>query len=188
MHFGLTGSGCIINPRRKDIPSEKQRLPGLLTPGTLLRRAYELPDHQVIRSAVTSSTLGQPGFIPLPGLCSAQSLTVPEMSVKELRGLRTSFGFFFSFLHLVKHPSPQPGRPPPHLTPASHPHNSSSWLERTERQTGVHLVRQESEQEKGLQAVFMGRQENKSKLQPGTKIKITAVQEVLPKGGCAPEF
>lgn len=40
---------------------------------------------------------------------------------------------------------------------------------------------QEIKQEKGLQAVFTGQQKNKSKLQPGTKIKITAVQEVLPK-------
>lgn len=49
-------------------------------------------------------------------------------------------------------------------------------------------MRQESKQEKGLQAVFTGQQENKSKLQPGTKIKITTVQEVLPKGGCAHKF
>lgn len=44
---------------------------------------------------------------------------------------------------------------------------------------------QESKQEKGLQAVLTRRQENKSKLQPGTEIKITAVQEVLPRGGYA---
>lgn len=156
MHFGLTGSGCIINPRRKDIPSEKQRLPGLLTPGTLLRRAYELPDHQVIRSAVTSSTLGQPGFIPLPGLCSAQSLTVPEMSVKELRGLRTSFGFFFSFLHLVKHPSPQPGRPPPTSPP---PHTlitpRAGWKEQKGRQVSISCAKRASRR-KGCKLCLWG--------------------------------
>lgn len=42
-----------------------------------------------------------------------------------------------------------------------------------------------AKQEKELQAVFTGKQENKGKLQPGTEIKITAEQEVLPKGACA---
>lgn len=36
-----------------------------------------------------------------------------------------------------------------------------------------------------MQAVFMGNQNNKHKLPPSTEIKITLVQEVLPKEGCA---
>lgn len=50
------------------------------------------------------------------------------------------------------------------------------------RQVSVLYAKQDGSQRK-LQAVFMGNQEGRGKLQPGTEIKITVVQEVLPTGG-----
>lgn len=107
MHFELTGFSYIINPRRKDIPLRETKTPRA---SDVRQAAQESPQSSSLyhMGRATSSMLGQPGLIPLPGVVLfEQSRAMPER-----RGLWASFGFFFFFSRLVKHLSPQPGRPP----------------------------------------------------------------------------
>lgn len=176
MHFGLTVSGYIINPKRKGTPSEKQTPQGFWFLEKLPWHGEGRP-HHVISSHLIHwwRCLG-----PFPSqvlvLLSEQSLTMQGINVKGLRGQRVSLDLFCT---LWKYLSPQLQRPT-----HTHTHTPHALMPGLPGKSGkadrcLSYAPRKQAGERATSCVYGEEGEHKSTT--GTEIKITAVQEVLPK-------